>query len=146
MQDALEVFVTLPTGYPGGTPGFTFGLPTYLLGYSASFSLNDRIALTTTQNFNLAAGINGGGDVRPYFSYQPSLGISYALASRTALLLQDQLTIPTAPGGTTGNRALEAIQQTLGANLVLDVDFEQNLLPQAGYSQHAFGAGLAVRP
>jgi hypothetical protein len=96
VQDALEVFVTLPTGYPAGANGFTFGIPTYMLGYSASFSLNDRVGLTTTQNVNVTAGTTGSGALRSYFSYQPSLGFSYALSSRTSLLVQDQLTIPTA--------------------------------------------------
>jgi len=146
MQDALEVFVTLPTGYPAGAYGFTFSVPTYLLGYSASFSLNDRVGLTTTQTFNLNAGTTGSGALRPYFSYQPSLGFSYTLSSRTSLLLQDQLTMPTAPGGATGNRGFAAIQQSVGANTVLDVEFEQNLLPSPGFNQHALGAGLTLRP
>jgi hypothetical protein len=145
MQDALEVFVTLPTGYPAGASGFTFSIPTYLLGYSASFSLNDRMGLTTTQNLNLTAGVTGSGALRPYFSYQPSLGFSCALSSRTSLLLQDQLTMPTAAGGLTGNRGFAAFQQSVGANAVLDVEFEQNLLPLPGFNQHAFGAGLTLR-
>jgi hypothetical protein len=146
MQDALEVFVTLPTGYPAGAYGFTFGVPTYLLGYSASFALSDRVGLTTTQNFNLSAGTTAGGAPRTYFSYQPSLGFSYALSSRTSLLLQDQLTSPAAPGGPTGNRGSAAIQQSVGSNAVVDVEFEQNFLPLPGYNQHAFGAGLTLRP
>lgn len=146
MQDALEVFATLPTGYPAGASGFTFSIPTYLLGYSASFSLNDRVGLTTTQNLNLTAGVTGSGALRPYFSYQPNLGFSYALSSRTSLLLQDQLTMPTAAGGLTGNRGFAAFQQSVGANAVLDVEFEQNLLPLPGFNQHAFGAGLTLRP
>jgi hypothetical protein len=146
MQDALEVFVTFPTGFPPGPHGFTFSIPTYLLGYSASFGLNDRLGLTTTQNFNEAAGTSAGGAVQPYFSYQPSLGFSYALSMHTALLLQDQLTIPTAPRGPTGNRAFAAIQQSIGTNAVLDVEFEQNLLPIPGFDQHAVGAGLTLQP
>jgi hypothetical protein len=146
MQSALEVFVTLPTGYPAGSFGFTSSIPTYLLGYSASFSLNDRVGLTTTQNFNLTAGTTGSGALRPYFSYQPSLGFSYALSSRTSLLLQDQLTIPTTPGGPTGNRGLVAIQQNVGANVVMDVEIEESFLPPPGLDQHAFGAGLTLRP
>jgi hypothetical protein len=146
MQDALEVFVTLPTGFPPGPHGFTFSIPTYMLGYSASFGLSDRLGLTTTQNFNIAAGTIGTGAVRPYFSYQPSLGFSYALSMRTALLLQDQLTIPTGPGGPTGNRGFAAIQQSVGTDIVLDAEFEQNFLPLPGFNQHAVGAGLTLEP
>lgn len=146
MQDALEVFVTLPTGYPAEAYGFTFSIPTYLLGYSASLPLHDRVGLTTTQNFNVTSGVVGSGAVRSYFSYQPSLGFSYAVTSRTSLLVQDQLTIPTAPGGSTGNRGFGAIQQTVGANVVVDVEFEQNLLPSPGFDQHSLGAGLTFRP
>jgi hypothetical protein len=144
-QAALEAFVTLPTGFPPGPHGFTFGIPTYLLGFSASFVLNDRLALTTTQNVNLTAGPSAGGALQPFFSYQPSLGLSYALSSRTALLLQDQLTIPTGPGGPTGNRGFAAIQQSFGPAVVLDAEFEQNFLPQPGFNQHAIGAGLTLR-
>jgi hypothetical protein len=144
-QDALEVFVTLPTGYPAGSFGFSAGAPTYLLGYSASFVLSARVGLTTTHNFSSSAGTNGKGAMQRYLSYQPSLGLSYALSSTTALLLQDQLTIPTAPGGSTGNRALAAIQQTAGPRVVLDVEFEQNLLPTPGFNQNAFGTGFTLR-
>jgi len=144
-QDALELFVTLPTGYPTGSFGFSAGAPTYLLGYSASFGLSTRVGLTTTHNFSSSAGTNGSGAMQRYFSYQPSLGLSYALSSTTTLLLQDQLTIPTAPGGSTGNRALAAIQQTVGSHVVLDVEFEQNLLPTPGFNQHALGTGFTLR-
>lgn len=144
-QDALEVFVTLPTGYPTGSIGFSAGVPTYLLGYSASLSLNARVGLTTTHNFTSSAGTNGSGAMQRYFSYQPSLGLSFALSSRATLLVQDQLTMPTAPGGLTGNRALAALQQTAGKSVVLDVEFEQNLLPTPGFNQHAFGTGLTLR-
>jgi hypothetical protein len=146
LQDALEVFVTLPTGYPGGPFGFTAGAPTYMLGYSASVPVNGRVGLTTTQNFSSGAGINGRGAMARYFSYQPSLGVSYAAGSTTTLLLQEQLTLPTAPGGPTGNRALFGIQQSAGTRIVLDVEFEQNLLPAPGFNQHALGVGLTLRP
>ena len=145
MQDALEAFVSLPTGYPGGSFGFSAGAPSYLLGYSGSFALNAKTAVTTTQNFSSSAGTNGAGATQRYFSYQPSLGISYALWSKTTLLMQDQLTLPTAPGGPTGNRALIAVQQIAGRNVVLDIEFEQNLLPAPGFNQHALGTGFTVR-
>ncbi len=145
LQDALEAFVTVPTGYPTGSFGFSAGVPTYLLGYSAALSLAGRVGLTTTQNFISSAGTNGAGATQRYFSYQPSFGISYALPPGTALLMQDQLTMPTAPGGLTGNRALAAIQQTIGSKVVLDVEWEYNLLPAPGFNQHAFGTGITLR-
>ncbi len=146
LQDAIEVFVTLPTGYPGGPSGFTASAPTYLLGYSASLPVNGRVGLTTTQNVSSGAGINGGGAMVRYFSYQPSFGVSYAAGSSTTLLLQDQLTLPTGPGGPTGNRGLIGIQQSVGTEVLLDVEFEQNLLPLPGFNQHAVGVGLTLRP
>jgi hypothetical protein len=145
MQSTLELFVTVPTGFPPGPNGFTFDIPTYLLGYSASFALSDRLAMATTQNFNQTAAIGADGSVQPYFSYQPSLGFSYALSPRAALLLQDQLTIPAGPGGPTGNRGFAAIQQSVGTNAVLDVEFEQNFLPAPGFDQRAIGAGLTLQ-
>jgi hypothetical protein len=144
LQDALGVFATLPTGYPNGPSGFSAGVATYTVGYSASVSVNARIGLTTTQNVTLGIGMNPTGTLQRYVSYQPSFGVAYALSSSTSLLLQDQLILPTAPGGGSGNRAAAAIQRTLGRNVVLDVEFEQNFLPQPPLKQHSLGAGLTI--
>ncbi len=56
MQDAVNVFVTLPTGYPSGASGFTAGLPTYTFGYSVVFPISGALSLSTTQNLALNAG------------------------------------------------------------------------------------------
>lgn len=88
IQDAIESFVTVPTGYPSGPSGFSLGVPTYLLGYSASFGLNARIGLTTTQNFSRSAGTTGSGALQLYFSYQPSLGMTYAPSPTITLKAQ----------------------------------------------------------
>ncbi|MGP6158093.1 MAG: hypothetical protein ACLPYS_11430 [Vulcanimicrobiaceae bacterium] len=144
IQDGLELFVTLPTGYPAGAFGFSAGIPTYLLGYSATVPLSSRIAISTTQNLLLNGAANGSGATARFFAYQPALGVSYALATPTTLLLQDQITTPTAPGSGTGNRAFIGIQQAVSPNVVLDVELEFNLLPTPGYDQHALGAGFAV--
>jgi hypothetical protein len=135
LQSALEAFVTFPTGYPGGANGFSAGLPTYLAGYSLTLPLNAVVSLSTTQN----VGWTG------YFAYQPSLGVSLAAGARTVLLLQDQITVPAGAGGGSSNRSLLGVQQTLSANVVVDLEYEANLLPQPGFTQHAFGGGVAVR-
>lgn len=145
LQSAVEVFVTVPTGYPAGANGFSAGRPSYLAGYSSAWPLNAIVSLTTTQNVQWTAGANAAGQMQGYLSYQPSLGISLAAGARTALLLQDQITVPASPSGGTSNRGLFGLQQVLSANLVVDVEYEANLLPQPGFTQHAFGGGVAVR-
>jgi hypothetical protein len=145
IQAALELFVTLPTGYPDGSFGFSAGIPTYLLGYSLTLPLSSRIGLSTTQNLILNGGVNGSGASARFFAYQPAFGISYAPATSTTLLLQDQITTPAGPGAGTGNRAFVAIQQTVSPNLVLDAEYEVNLLPAPGFHQHALATGIAVR-
>jgi hypothetical protein len=144
-QDALELFATVASGYPTGPFGFSAGAPTYLLGYSIAVPLTDRFGASTTQNIVSSAGINGAGLPQRYVAYQPSVGVSYALSALTTVLLQHQVTTPTAPGAGTGNRALVGIQRTLSSNVVVDVEFEMNLLPAPGFNQHALGAGIVVR-
>lgn len=134
-QSAAEGFVTVPTGYPAGPNGFSAGIPTYLAGYTLAWPLNEFVSLTTTQNVQWTG----------YLSYQPSLGVSLAIGARTALLLQDQVTVPASSTGGTSNRSLLGLQQALSANVVVDVEYEANLLPQPGFTQHAFGGGVAVR-
>jgi hypothetical protein len=100
MQDALEVFVTLPTGYPAGAYGFTFGVPTYLLGYSASFILSDRVGLTTTQNFNLSAGTTAGRRTA-HLLFVPTIAWLFVRALFTHLATSAGSTY--AAGGTRGS-------------------------------------------
>ena len=144
-QDAFEAFVTVPTGSPSGPSGFSAGGPTYLLSYSVAFSVNDRVGLAMTHNLSSAPGTNAGGAAQRYLAYQPALTLSYALSGTTTFSLQEQITVPSGPGGPTGNRALVALQRTISPNVVIDVEFESNLLPPPGASQHALGLGLAVR-
>ena len=134
-QDAIEAFVTFPTGYPSGPNGFTAGIPTYLLGYSLVVPLGPIVSLTTTQNVIWAG----------FASYQPSLGVAIAIGARGAVLLQDQIVTPLSATGGSGNRALVGIQRTISPNVVLDVEYEVNALPVTGLTQHAFGGGAAVR-
>lgn len=135
-QDALEVFVSLPTGFPSGGSGFSAGAPTYLAGYSLSFALTANLSLTTTQNVVWAGGFG---------SYQPSAGFSYALGARGAFLVQDQVVTPASAAGGTGGRVLVALQRALSPNVVVDAEYEINVLPQPGFAQHAFGFGAAVK-
>jgi len=144
-QDALEAFVSVPTGYPGGASGFSAGIPTYLLGYSLAVPVTSTIGFTTTQNVAWSAGADVAGRMRGFLSYQPSAGFAVAIGNRAALLIQDQIAVPSAPGGGTSNRALVAVQRTLSANVVVDVEYEANVLPVSGFAQHAIGAGAAVR-
>jgi hypothetical protein len=145
MQDAVNVFVTLPTGYPAGTSGFTAGLSTYALGYSAVFALSSRAGLSTTQNIIANAAPNSAGGSQRFLTYQPSFAASYALSSNLTLLIEDQISLSTAPASSTGNRSLAGIQCTISPNAVLDAEFEANLLPIPGTTQHALGAGLTFQ-
>jgi hypothetical protein len=145
-QDAINLFVTFPNGHPNGASGFTAGLPTYTVGYSDVFAMSGAIGLSTTQNLILNAAPNSNGTPQRFFTYQPAVSVSYSLSPNFTYMIQDQLTMPPSPGAGTGNRALSGIQCTLSPNLVLDAEFEVNLLPQPGLSQHAIDAGLTVRP
>lgn len=146
MQDALNLFVTLPTGYPGNASGFSAGLSTYTLGYSIAFPLSSRVGIAATQNAVLNAFSDSSGVRRRYVMYQPSFTFSYAIFPNLSLLLEDQLSLPNAPGAGTGNRALAGLQCTISPNVVLDAEIEANLLPSAGAAQHAVGAGFTLQP
>jgi hypothetical protein len=145
LQQALALFVTLPTGYPTGPSGFSVGAPTYAFSYTAALSLGGPFGLSTSQGIVVASGPNAPNTVERYVAYQPTLNVSYALAMQTTILLEDQITAPTGPHAPTGNRALLAVQQVLSRNLVLDAEYEMNLLPTPGFAQHALGAGITVR-
>jgi hypothetical protein len=145
LQDAVEIFVSVPTGYPSGAHGFSAGIPTYLVGYSLVAPLNSIVSLTTTQNVQWNAGTNAGGGPQGFFSYQPSFGFSFAVGTHGALFVQDQITTPAGPAGGTSNRAFLGVQRTISSDVVLDAEYEMNLLPQPGFTQHAFGVGAAVR-
>jgi hypothetical protein len=137
--------VTLPTGFPAGPSGFSAGAPSYALAYTAAFSLGGALGFSTSQSIVSASGTDPLHAIRRYLAYSPTMNFSYALATRTTLLLEDQITAPTGPQAPTGNRALLAVQQVLGSNVVLDAEYEINLLPAPGFAQHALGTGLTVR-
>jgi hypothetical protein len=144
MQDAVNVFVTLPTGYPSGPSGFTAGLPTYTLGYSVAFPLSRTLSFSTTHNLGLSAGPNVSGLPQRFLVYQPAGALSYALSSKLTFLAEDQGTFPTGPAGSSGNRALAGLQYTLSSRAVLDAEFELNLLPAPGNRQRAIDVGMTL--
>lgn len=145
-QDAVNVFVTLPTGRPGGTSGFSAGLPTYTAGYGAVLAASSRIGIASTQNFIWNAAPNALGMPKRFFAYQPSIALSYAVSARLSFLLQNQWSMPNGPSQGTGDRALAGVQFVASANVVVDGELEANLLPAAGFSQHAVDVGVTIRP
>jgi hypothetical protein len=145
VQQALALFATFPTGYPTGPAGFSAGAPTYALSYTLAFNFGGSLGLSTSQGLLVASGFNATNAAARYVAYQPTINLSYAVATPTTLLLEDQITAPSGPAAPTGNRALFAVQQTLSPNLILDLEYEINLLPTPGFAQHALGAGLSVR-
>ena len=144
MQDALNLFVTLPTGYPSNGSGFSAGLPTYTFGYSIVFALSSRIGLSTTNNLVINAAPNSAATPQRFVMYQPSAGLSYALSPNATLLLEDQLSSPNGPGSTAGNRALAGVQCTISPNVVLDAELESNLTPYPNRTQRAIDAGITT--
>jgi hypothetical protein len=143
-QDAVEAFYTAPTGTPQGTAGFSAGGPTYTLTYTAAFAFRGSIGIAVTQNaIANASPLDPSGATR-FFSYQPSLSISYGFARNSTLTGTDQVTIPFGPNGGTGNRSLIALQRVLSPAAVVDVEYEINALPSMpAVRQHAFGIGAA---
>ena len=145
LQQALALFATFPTGYPAGATGFSAGAPTYAVSYALAFNLGGNLGLSTSQGLVIASGADPLGMTERYVAYSPTVNLSYALATPTSLLLEDQITAPTGPRGPTGNRALFGLQQTLSPTVVLDFEYEVNLLPTPGFAQHSVGAGLTAR-
>jgi hypothetical protein len=145
MQDAIEAFVTVPTGFPRGPTGFSAGTTTELVGYSIVIPLSATVGLTSTQNVVRGSAPNAAGVTTAFTAYQPSLGVSYALGARATVLVQDQITTPLAPGAGTGNRALLGFQEVVAPNIVVDAEYELNALPPANAHQRAVGIGVAVR-
>ena len=143
-QDAVGLFYTAPTGTPKGSTGFSAGAPTYMLTYTAAFALPANLGISITQNAVANAAPLDPSGARQFFSYQPSLTVSYGFVRNTTLLVSDQITTPLGPGGGTGNRALIAVQRVISARVVLDAEYEVNALPAApSIRQHAFGVGGA---
>jgi hypothetical protein len=145
VQQAVSFYETVPTGYPVGTSGFSSGFPSSALAYTIAVNLGGGFGLSTSQGITVASGFDPAAALRRFTAFSPTLNLSYAASPPTTLLLEDQLSAPTAPGGPTGNRALLAVQQTLSPDTILDAEFELNALPQPGFHQHAFGAGITFR-
>ena len=143
-QDAVELFYTGPTGTPQGTAGFSAGSPTYTLSYTTVFALKENFGISVTQNaIDGASPLDPSGATR-FFSYQPSLTLSYGVAPNFTLLASDQVTTPLGPTGGTGNRGLLALQRVVSPGVVVDAEYEINMLPASpSIRQHAFGAGVA---
>jgi hypothetical protein len=144
-QDAFEFFYTAPTGAPQGISGFSAGGPAYTLSYTAAIPLGSTVGVSLTQNAIANAVPQNPAGATRFFAYQPSLTLSYGFAPNTSLLLSDQITTPLGPAGGTGNRALVALQRVLSSHIVIDAEYEVNILPAApASSQHAFGGGAAL--
>ena len=143
-QDAVEFFYTAPTGAPKGSAGFSAGAPTFTLSYTAAFALGKSTAASITQNAIANAAPLDPSGATHFFSYQPSLTISYGFAPNLTLAVTDQITTPLSPSGGTGNRDLIALQGVLSPKVVVDVEYEINALPVTpGARQHAVGVGGA---
>jgi hypothetical protein len=143
-QDAVELFYTAPTGSPKGTVGYSAGASTFTLSYTSAFALKGNVGISITQNAAANAAPNDPTGATRFFSYQPSITISYGFMPNFTVLVADQITSPLGPTGGTGNRALLALQRVLSSSVVLDAEFEVNTLPASpSFRQHAFGLGAA---
>jgi hypothetical protein len=143
-QDAAEIFYTAPTGSPQGTAGFSSGASTYTLSYTASVPVGSVLGASITQNFIANAAPNDPSGAASFFSYQPSITLSYPFGRGFTLLGTEQITTPASSSGGTGNRVLIAVQRVLAPAVVLDAEYEVNALPSPPSNrQHAFGIGGA---
>jgi hypothetical protein len=139
-QDAVEVFVTVPTG----TNGQSLGGPSYAFSYIGAFSPPGKLGIFTQLTLANAPGTpKGGGALRRYASYSPAITLSYAVGDTTSFILSENLSIPANPTGGTSNVLLVALQRTLSPGFVVDVESEYNLTPTTGYHERAIGFGGA---
>jgi hypothetical protein len=146
VQQAIDVFATFPTGYPTGPSGFSAGAPTYQLSYTVGYALSTRLGVTLGLAVLDFAGTNPSGIEQRYGAVQPAGTLSYAVSPATSFLLEDQIAAPAGAQGLTGNRALLGAQQTISPRVVLDIEYEINLLPAPGFSQHTvFEGGVTAR-
>ena len=56
------------------------------------------------------------------------------------------VTIPVDPGAGTGNRGLAGFLVAASPNVVLDAEFQLNLLPVPGENQRAVDVGITLKP
>jgi hypothetical protein len=138
-QDAVELFVTVPTC----THGYSAGAPTYSFGYANAFSMG-ALGISSSLGLTSAPGVPpGGGIARRFLSLQPSLTLSYSFTTSSAFFVNDSLSLPAQPHGGSSNALLVAYQRALSPGTVLDVETDYNLTPIAGYRQRAVGMGGA---
>jgi len=138
-QDALEAFVTAPSG----TNGYSYGSPGLALSYVAAFSVG-RFSLSPSMSVLDASGTpSAGGAARRFLTYQPSLTVAYGLTPATSLFVNDNVGVPSSPSGGTSNTLLVALQRALSPGTVVDVETDYNLTPQARYRERAVGVGGA---
>jgi hypothetical protein len=139
-QDAVEAFVTAPTG----SNGYSIGIPTYSLGYVGAFSLGERFSLNSSLALVSTSGsLPNAGATRRFLSVQPSLTLAYAATPNLAFSLNDAVAIPSVPRGGSTDVLLFALQRALSPGTVLDVETDYNLTPLTGYRQRAIGFGGA---
>jgi hypothetical protein len=139
-QDAVEVFVTVPTG----TNGQSLEGPSYSFSYIGAFSPPGKLGIFTSFTVANAPGTPPrGGALRRYASYSPSISFSYPIDDSTSVILNENLTIPANPTGGTSNVLMVGLQRALSPGFVVDVESEFNLMPNTGYHERAIGFGGA---
>jgi hypothetical protein len=139
-QDAVEVFITVPTG----TNGHSLGGPSYAFTYIGAFSPPGKLGIFTTFTLANSPGTpQNGGALRRYASYSPAVSLSYPITDTTSVILSENVSIPANPTGGTSNVLFVALQRTLSPGFVIDVESEYNLTPNTGYHERAIGFGGA---
>jgi hypothetical protein len=130
-QAAVEFFYTAPTG----TNTFSGGTPSYTLEYAMAFPLSSTIGVTTAIDATITS---------QFTQWIPSFTLSYGFAPNWTLMLSDEITTPLTAVGGTGNRALITLQRVLSPGMLVDAEYEMNLLPLfPAARQHAVGIGTA---
>jgi hypothetical protein len=142
--DAQRAQASLGASYapPTGSGEFTAGAPTFSVSGNLGVALSPRFSAATSQVFGTAIGADASGLSRSYFVYAPSYTLAYAVDGVTTAIAQAALVSRQGPLLPSGNRILFALQHAAGARLAIDVDYEINVRPTLGASQHAVGFGL----
>jgi hypothetical protein len=139
-QDAVEVFMTVPTG----TNGHSNGGDTYTFSYIGAFSPPGKLGIFTSFSIGNAPGTPlTGGQPRRFASYTPALSLSYAISSNTSAIVSDTESLPVNPTGGASNVLVLALQRTISPGVVVDIESEYNLTPNTGYNERAIGLGGA---
>jgi len=144
IQQAVAFLQSFPTGYPTGANGFSTGLPSSTLVYAAN-ATSGNFAFALSPTVVLAYGYASSGGLEQFLSFQPTFNLSYTITQATSLTLQDEIAALAGPHGSSGDRLLAAVQQTISPNVVLGAEYGANLLPSPGIAQHDFGIGATIR-